>query len=572
MSIYNERLITIFQKKELDNLLANPLKYQKLKNMKLSRFNANYSVDCSMLVQLDALDNYIVQSLLENPSQINKNNIIEYRDYLYKLFLDKPMSMMDSILFQHPIAEKLFSTSQIESINQYKKKTVADIQNIYSKIMSKKPITKQEHDKYLIFLISQLENSSKNMQELLENSYTFMLQNLEHKSLLAKEFILKYTTLLAAKDNGLDHVNLYISNTHLDGSKYEQKTNGCCYGNTSIITINRDFVINEEEKFKGVDPIAKMMQTCSHETRHSAQAYQTQKNIFNYSSFEYTRNILFQKYMSSDQFNEYKTNYRHSEIESDSNIYGWKFTSKLLEKYAPQLSQNIDRTTSLSIVTDYSTALGNKTEGKKRRSKELYNVYYMDNIIRNYPTELQKYPLLQNIYNLDGTRKNMTVLLEIEKNNKDAKLKKIFNEYYSYDIYQGLLNTIDLNQLDLKSQFNIIEKFNEILSNEIKDLSHTITILNKNNKIEFEHISEYKMQKISMLINFFNNHQELINKLGIIDFQNNNSRAFNIQLGFTQRHLENLQHKIMRTDYLKDTTIYETLKEMNNVNYISPKK
>ena len=571
--MYNQRLINTFENSFYDKLLLSKYEYNNLYGIKLNRFNPNTISNCSLLVKLDALNNYIAKNVLETPQNLNRKAISEYRDFVFDLFSKKPMTSLDNLLFHDNVARNLFTVNQYNKIKEYKNAVVREIKVIYFKIKKNEKIDKNEHDKYLLFLISQLNEPSKNFQQLLDESFNIIINKFDKKSLLAKEFILKYVAQKATQDNNIPQVNVYISNDHLNGDIYENNTNGCSYGNTSVVTINRNIVINEKEQYPGISPLAKMMQTIVHETRHSAQAYKASLNILTFESFEYVRNLLFNKYMTEKEFNEYAANYKHSEIERDSNIYGWVFTSKILEKNAFNQSDSIKKLLSQGIYTEYSGALGYKTDGSTRKISEIYNVYYLDFIIKNHPNELKNYPILQYFYNFDGTRKNIIEMIHIENNITNTKnainLNKLFNEYYSFDIKNGILKNTDIKNFSLEDQYLFVEKIISLLLKEIKNLSHTITILNKTNLKEFEKVNFYRIGKINYLLKFFQDYEDLILKLREIDINNNNVRAFGFSIDTTMQSLNSLQSKIIENNFLVETSIYNDLLNLGKKEFIS---
>ena len=541
---------------------------------KMNRFNPNSPTRCSRLAKLDALDNYIVKCVLENPSKLNRNDIIKYRDYLFNLFKSHPLISLDNILFRKDIVTRLFSTDQIKEINDFKKQTSEFITNIEYKIDNGQQISKQEHDKYLIFLIAQINNDNQNSKDRIANEFGRLLQNPTNMSILEKEFMFKYVAHLVAKECNIPGVAVYISDDHFDGRENSQ-VNGCSYGNTSIIIINRKNVIKELSSVKNIDPVIKMIQTIAHETRHSYQAYGAANNDNSYSSIEYIRNLLYSKYLSTQQFNEYHTNYASSEIENDSNKYGWTFTTKILEKYNPKLVSNINNTINLAIQTQYKQHLGNKTDGSIRKTKEIYNVHFMDEIIRLHPEELRNYPQLQAFYNLDGTKKDIISMMTNEENTKDngvnSTINPIFSEYYLYSLDKGILDTLSLESLSQEQLFLLFDRLNHIIDDEVDYLSHTIDILYKGNVTVFEKVNKVRIERIQKLIDYYNKNTRLLNELCKIDLTATNRHMFGFSLDITYRKISGLQRKINKTEVLKETQIYQELTELSEVEYNGPR-
>ncbi len=571
MNIYNERLINIYTSSFYNKLLNNSTEYKNLISERMSRFSPNSKARCSTLSRIDALDNYIAKCVLEHPEKLDPKAIVAYRDYVYSLFQKHPLIVTDSILFKKEIVTRLFSPTQATQIEEYKKNLTSRISIIATKISNKEQITKQEHDQFLMFLISQIDNHHPKMQTLRDNMFGLIMQKPENLSLLAKEFIFKYVASNVAKENNIPPVQVYISDDLIDGASNE-KVNGCSFGNSSVLMINREYAITEQQKNKDIDPVVKMIHTIAHETRHSKQAYEAANKIVSFSSIEYIRNELFGKYLSSS---EYRANYRHSEIERDSNLYGWTYTIKLLERFNPSLVKNLNSAVTESIKHEYKSSFGNKRNSTQRKPKDIYNVHYLDKIIAEHPEELNNYPQLQLFYNPDGSKKDIMSIIATEErtnttsqaNIDTAHLHEIFDEYYFFALESDEITSIHINSLAKEQQFALIAKMSNLLSRELENLNRTIKMLSTQNKVEFENINRYRLKRISKLLKYFDANRQIVDELIKQDIALGNPHALGFTLSTCSNKYESIKKKIGEDESLKDTAIYDALQEFSEGAY-----
>lgn len=572
MADYNERIIAGIDDNFFSDLLSNPSYYKQLMKEKLGRFNPNNPCRCSKISQLDKLENYIVKCVLENPNKLNRNDILGYRDYLYSLFVSEPFVVNESLLFKKNVLRLLFNDEQCEKIEEFKRSYNIQIKATATKISKKMPITKEEKNNLLGFLISNINDNRPSFNIMKQNMCSYLMQNPSNNSLLEKEFLLKFMASEVARENNIPPVEVYISDDSLSGDSHE-KANGKSYHNTSIISINRKIACSRDEdlqnqlqQYKNIVPLVKMIQTVAHETNHSKQSYEAANNKLTFSSIEAIRSSLFAKYLSKD---EYHTNYSDSEIERDSNIQGWLYTVKFLEKYNPSLVKSMDHSISASILTDYKASLGSKRNSKRTMLKYKYNVHYLDLIIKQHPQELQNYPQLLDFYNEDGSRKSFIELINSEEKNstsKDVRLNEVYNEYYLNMIDFGLLD-INLNTLKEEEQFKVVLRINDVLERELRNVSKSITLLSKTNINNFNSINNDRLERISKLLNFFHANKNTIDALIALDVRLHNIHALGFSLNVCNSIYENVKHKIKITEGLKETAIYDELLNVSEGGY-----
>lgn len=561
--VLNQRLMSYISERDALEILKKG-QYNGYLNSKYNKNNPSYITNCQELALFDAFDNHIANLLLNNPSKLDKNLMARYRDYLYSVFKKIPNIVFESLMFNKEVATLLFTKEQFNDISKYKKDSTIKCKEIYEKIKKGSRTTTEESNLLFSFLIKNIDNENSNIINLLDDVYSKLLNLKEINNLKGKEFVLKYTAHIARKDLRIPPVEVYLTNTDLSNNSYSSKNYGTSYGNTGIISVNKDLVSNNVTPMPDISSIIKFMQTICHETKHSSQAYKSSINDISYESFEWIRTSIFRNYLSKDNYNEYQVNYQHNEIERDANLYGWRMVERILNKYAPSRKQEIESVISTNIVEFYKGAYANKRDTKKRMPKEYYNVKMMDEIIAKNPSLIQTYPQLSYIYKATGERKSFIELIEINRRlaNSTGKIDvdKIFYDYFIADIKSGVLSTINVNSLDKEKQYNLFKCISDIIINEIDLISRSMSVLSNDNLVTFEHINKERVTRIHHLLNYLNSHKILINNLIQEDIKEINKRAFGFRISIIDDKLESLQRKFKKyNSNIVQTSIYDDL-------------
>lgn len=574
--VINQRLMSYMRTEEALKMLKND-EYDKGLNSKYNRSNPSYLTSCKTLATYDSFDNHIANLLLNNPSIIDKKDLSRYRNYLYTSFKKAPNIIFESLMFTKEIAPLIFSNTELKEIEEYKNKSALYCKSIYDKITQGKRTTSEENNIFFGFLIRKISSENQNVINLLDDVYKRLLSLPNIPNLKAKEFLLKYTGHLARKDLRIPPVDVYLTNSDLADESYTKNNYGTSYGNTGIISINKELVNSNVSPIPNIPSIIKFMQTVCHETKHSEQAYKASINDLSYSSFEWIRTNIFRTYLSQDSFNEYMANYQHNEIERDANLYGWRMAEKVLKKYAPARKQEIDVIISTNIGEFYKGALANKRDTHIRMPKEYYNVKMMDEIVRKNPNLIQSYPQLSYIYNSNGQRKSFLELVSINKRlerstDDSINISKIFYDYFISDLKSGVLNTIDVYSLDKEKQYDLFSRLQSIVVSEIDFINRSISILSNNNIETFEHINKERLSRIINLLNYLNSHQKLINYLIEEDIKEINKRVFGFKMRIIDDKLKSLQRKFYKDKNIEQTKIYEDLMSLTGSDIHGPHK
>ena len=357
---FNRRLVSYYKEDELKALLSNPSQYRRIILDKFSRKDK----DCKLndLALIDALDNYIVKMLNTTPWLLNKQELTAYRDFLYSVHNTNRSIVFDSILFKKGNLEKVFSNDQCNNISQTKRQATINANNELNRLLSQPGQTAS--DLLIRFAETQLGNESNIVKNFVDNLFSYIINNPDtNKGYYAREFMARYAAYASVNDLKIPPVEVYLTNDEMRGDSISPSERGCCYGNSSIINVGRDYALDKVTKDTGLPSYMSMIHTVCHEVKHSSQAFHTSNGEFTLETFNYIKMQLFSKYLSNDKFDEYTTNYIHTEIESDSNYYGWRQAERIIKKFCPHMIDELSTIVSNSIVTSFqeetATKLGN---------------------------------------------------------------------------------------------------------------------------------------------------------------------------------------------------------------------
>ena len=168
------------------------------------------------------------------------------------------------------------------------------------------------------------------------------------------------------------------------------------------------------------------------------------------------------------------TNYIHTEIESDSNYYGWRQTERILKKFCSNMINELTTVVSNSIVTTFqeetATKLGNVR--KQRMAKERFNVESLDSIMKAHPEILVKYPQLKQIYSPNGKRYSFMERLRLKGQSSIKNIDEIYRDFDVYDFQTGEVEKIDIDRLKTDEKFLFFTKIFDMTMNEIKSFNY----------------------------------------------------------------------------------------------------
>ena len=540
---FNGRLVNNYKEDELKALLSNPSRYRRIILDKFSRKDK----DCKLndLALIDALDNYIVKTLNSTPWALNKQELAAYRDFLYSVHATNSSIVFDSILFRKGNIEKVFSDDQVKNISVTKRQATINANNELKKLMSQPGQTAS--DLLIRFAETQIENDSDIVKNFVDNLFSYIMNNQDcNNGYYAREFMARYAAYSAVKDLKIPSVEVYLTNYDMRGDKIAPGERGCCYGNSSVINVSRDYALDKVTKDTGLPNYMSIIHTVCHEVKHSSQAFHTSNGELTLETFNYIKMQLFSKYLSNDKYDEYTTNYIHTEIESDSNYYGWRQTERILKKFCSNMINELTTVVSNSIVTTFqeetATKLGNVR--KQRMAKERFNVESLDSIMKAHPEILVKYPQLKQIYSPNGKRYSFMERLRLKGQSSIKNIDEIYRDFDVYDFQTGEVEKIDIDRLKTDEKFLFFTKIFDMTMNEIKSFNNSIKVFNyypdrsSFREKEFYFIGLSRIKRIVNLIELINANEKTIMKLDEVNRRNGSPYIFMTSLDFVRSFLK----------------------------------
>ena len=178
--------------------------------------------------------------------------------------------------------------------------------------------------------------------------------------------------------------------------------------------------------------------------------------------------------------------------------------------------------------------------------------------------------MLQNIYNIDGTRKSFTELLEEEQRlskttTHHIDLEKILHDFYITDIRKGVLN--NLTNLNTEQKFLLFDKIFNLTFEEIDYLGNSIDVLFKKSVDAFEIANQDRVRKVGYLLNYIIQNQNTIKELIEIDLKEGNKHSLWIRADYLQKKYDSLVRKINKNETIKNTSIYNELEALGGMGY-----
>ena len=411
--MYNERYIDMFINHNNENVLYRLLdNYKKLDINDLSLNNQRLYF---------AFQHFIIKCYLDG---YRKDVCVKYMQDMYLDFNAKPYLFCDSPL----IKDELLDTIVPEHI-RVKIKALRD--RYYSKdalsLASKDNLSEEEKCVFYANLISMLKSDNKDKDLLDNEAKKIISKDVKSLSEMELKFLGYYVSVYARGIYSFDTSVLVCSEDNI--TTMGNQKNDC-------ICLNKN----------NIPDIPSLVEVICHETRHSIQEHDSviEKNK---TALKQAQFALFDKYLRTETFNQYKQNYRYTAIELDAECFGYHTASVFFKTMGRDDIADIikDKRKEHFDKRDYYAFMVTEGEENKLGHMQMdeYAVKMMNDIIKNHPEELENYPVLQELYKKDGTVKSFLSLMakRMDHNRPD---KDIFEEYIDYSIVSGKINEFPL--------------------------------------------------------------------------------------------------------------------------------
>ncbi len=305
-----------------------------------------------------------------------------------------------------------------------------------------------------------------------------------------------------------------------------------------IVPIKPSITLNISKLFEGLDNIdkEKRLKTCKkifyvvfHEIQHERQDLMVMQQVSSKESLRYARDFACQMCLEEKW---YKKNYDNYLIEKNARIVGHETYLKIMQDEDEEFLTNIEFEKGKYYTGRYmidvwteDKATHFSSEDSLERDKVTTTV--LDNLIcKQSRTELlELYPILQKEYNMDGSRKSVTELIdnmrkeiydisgntELSKIEKDELIKDAQEMYYEL-IYIQIEKGVDnpstqkeikelVSKIGKKEFINILKRMIYYFLTQLQDyLNESVKLANLQEKKDRKRLSEDYVEKITILL------------------------------------------------------------------------
>lgn len=445
-------------------------------------------------IKIDILENEIISILEKNPSDYTSNDkvIIEKAKNFYNILFKNIIKNKSDIrylilfcqssIFAKDIPGKLFDSKTAQDIQKEKRSVYEQLLRLCDKYINN-PTSLDANSIDFIFTFLKKNINNPNIENFNHNVASIIINEDEENLRFSQRlFMIEYLNYWKCKNKKIDLAKIYVTSQDLfDGSS--KNNHGSSYGETGIITINKDLVINKKEynddvsnKFF-INGFEMSIFTTLHELEHYYQSHCKKNNIFSYENFIYSMRKMFDEYLTTKQFDEYLTNYSFIETEREANKKGWREFEIF---YSQHNGSNIVRNAAnIAYNGQYFGEAFAKKYGLNGKiyERSIYNATMMKNILEQNSDAIQKYPIMKYFLDKNGKFisqeeiiKNLCSLrLKFQNGtNEESKrayksesiLRKIYSDTLHWYLFTG--NGIDyskLNKQEIKYYYTLVADY-----------------------------------------------------------------------------------------------------------------
>lgn len=478
------------------------------------------------------LQHFLIQYIEKH----GKNRITkELLKKFYNDFLKYPYLFVDSPLINTSFINRSVPLKDRKEILNKRKEYFDSEKNIElsNNLLKNNKLSNSQKNQLYSYLIMLLRKNDPKDEELLKKHAEMILSSNQLPKEM-NETELKFYCMYISKRSGKDtvHTDLHIIDTNpkLGGSQL--------YG---IIFINIKAESNANELWK----ITKVV---CHETRHTYQEKQVH-NKTTRRAFEMARHLLFLKYLKTNDYDVYNVNYKYLDIEVDAESHAIYDCINILETLnRPDLALEASRFNTVThnqrnfykiMYNEQGTAI----------SEDAFTVEYLDKIIKSHPEELERYVVLQKIYNKDGSRKPLGELLA-SKINEGLDDKEIYDNYIFYEIVMNKLSQIDLSKTKAGFDENLFKSLGGIYRQKVELLKDycSDTEYTKTNEKQIQLTTLYEIQIINNILNFIDDNIDYLLSCRENGMLNQTSFIYNFIYDLSGFDIDKINNEVIKND------------------------
>ena len=542
----NSRMINLYEEEYYQEVLERPSMLQQWIEEKKKMTKENCPANMRYIVQLDALDNYIVD--LYEKGKLNKLNQNDLKAYLNILYTnsDDLFILRHSLLLSKQYRKNFFQESELTKLKERDKNAYDRAIEIYQKIRNNEKVEEYDLQFLITYASGMIGYTTKEGKNVLDNLFQYLLKKdakQEHLSLIEKNFLIQMMSNYCCRDLDIPLTSVYLSDK--DINKNELKNiRGVNYDNFGVIGINKQVLEKELSKTTTLTPTQSMLFVISHENRHSYQSYHVHQDKANLAVFETIKSDLFRKELSTDEFDEYHKNYFFNGMENDANSWGYIFLEEVLHKNKIDKTMYKEEIDTNLVNLNYQQTVGYKTNKGKRRQMEYFDVHYLSEIVKKRPEYVNEYPMLQIMFTKSGEVKPNQELFKglIDKENHlDMDKYEVARDF----VLKALDQEIEKQQVEKMSteeKFHYFIVMFTCLYQELKKLKNATRVIGKDERLvdAYQHIMPKRIKVVRKLLQEINRHAELIDDLASLERYGEYGRS----LWWAEQGIENEIHSI----------------------------
>lgn len=336
--------------------------------------------------------------------------------------------------------------------------------------------------KYTEYLIGQMLDNESSLYRMSANqraSIFISFARERSKSIFGRDIFVLYTDNISKKNDG----------SYLDG----------------IVTIAW-----RQIQYGGLDKVVDNLITLFHELRHVKQETDKRSGKINHKKYMMIKEDVLQE-LDSDYYDvNYKKIYEEIDARVSAAKEAYHFLKSLpLPQEVKEREKYVQALERLKRIMERERSFYVRALSKKYKGSEVADIeIYFDEIIRENPDKLEKYPILKVEYNDDGTRKSIVQIFK----ELCTILKYKENRVDTYDLYRYVLFSRLYNEKEFidelmkveipddisESLKRVIQKLRVALLEKYKEISEEkkIRVL-PGNKIRKDRVSTYEIVQVA---------------------------------------------------------------------------
>ena len=459
----------VFSTNEIILLQTDPATFLKLVDFEKNKELNDEDLDVKTQLAIDYVECYSL-NLLEKSNRTPEETkfLMDLRDVILNEIKNGNVAFISSQFLKKNIVNGFFKANDIEIVKKYKEDVRAAAFAIFEKIKHGEKCTSKEQLIFFKYLTSNLSSTNEKVREAIDYIVKDNIENDKPYSIFEKQFLACYLAYEKSMNNNIPYIKPYITSIDLQNKKPSWGGLHIGYSSGSIIQINQKMV--RAKKFVDAKDHG-LAHVVLHEYEHWNQYYNTENNILNSTSYIYAKSRILRSGLSKNGFDEYMKNYLYKESERFANIKAYRETARLVGRFFKKTAlehnlqvnaMNLERQLDRGIQYDSDNNLFYIGD---------YNIEKMEEALKKNPQLLEKYPIMKNFYNLDGSFKSFQDVISIYTKYSIAKnyeALETFDEVLEYKITHGELNSLDFNKMDREDVLSILIILQDYLERQIK--------------------------------------------------------------------------------------------------------